>query len=227
MAAAAQYVAERQDSYDMARDDNSSDGGIVDEKVLGLYEYEYNGGVMGYMSHAESVEEPAEGFDSEEGENPDGDRWNWNARWVMDPATGRPMAVGQGARDTDVDIAPTTPTPTGIERETSDMLLTALPQPDQLQADPEPPAGSDTALPMPRQDEDLAAYRSYHAAFYRGRMQQEDIDAVEANIEAAIHGLARILSLVLRLWLLPGWAMWKRLVTLIPICLTLLLSPIP
>ena len=87
----------------MARDD-SSDGGIVDEKV---YEYEYNGGVMGYMSHAEALEEPTEGFDSEEGENPDGDRWNWNARWVMDPATGRPMAVGEGARVTDVDIEPT------------------------------------------------------------------------------------------------------------------------
>ena len=154
----------------MAADD--SDPGSIDAEV---YEYAYNGGVMGYhdtaqelelsVEYPDGTEGPDEGLHLDGGEDPDGDRWNWNRTGELDPAVWLSSAV---------DLEPTTPSPTAVERETSEMLdfLTAQPQPDQLQADPEPPAGSDTALPLVgllRQGWDLAAYRRHHAAFYRGR----------------------------------------------------------
>ena len=57
MAEAVAYVAPRHETYHMPADD-SSDGGID----AAVYEYQFNGGVMGYMSHAEALEEPTEGL---------------------------------------------------------------------------------------------------------------------------------------------------------------------
>jgi len=63
-----------------------------------------------------------------------------------------------------VDLEPTTPSPAAVDSDGSVLLdyLTAQPQRDQREADPELPAGSDTALPLvhlQRMEEDDAAQR--------------------------------------------------------------------
>jgi hypothetical protein len=130
-------LARKQEHYHMAADD--SDPGSIDPDV---YEYAFNGGVMGYhdtaqelelsVEYPDGTEEPDEGLHLDGGEDPDGDRLNWNRTSESGPAVWLSSAV---------DLEPSTPSPTAVERDTSEMLdfLAAQPQRDQLQADPEPP----------------------------------------------------------------------------------------
>ena len=78
-----------------------------------------------------------------------------------------------------MDLEPSTPSPAAVDTDESVLLdyLTAQPQRDQREADPELPAGSDAALPLvhlQRMEADDAAQR------------ERDIDDIEAGIETLI-----------------------------------------
>ena len=115
------------------------------------------------------TEEPVEGRHLDGGEDPGGGRLSWSTTSVSGPQVQLSY----------VDLEPTTPSPAAVDSDGCVLLdyLTAQPQRDQREADPELPAGSDTALPLvhlQRMEEDDAAQR------------EMDIDDIEASISTII-----------------------------------------
>ena len=187
--------------YNTAADDISSDG----DRQTQVYQTDYFG-----APHAWALEEPTEGFDSEEGSNQDFSRRI--ASFIAGLQTGEPMAVGQDAGDSAVDLEPSnptyepgSPTHTATEVEASMALpppglhavpepLTALPPPG-LQAVPGPSSqatstgdGSASTGAAGSSVETLLALPPPGLQAVPEQAGGIDIVAVEAGIAAAIYG---------------------------------------